>query len=224
LEDFSELLNSVPSSLDSIVFQEPFQHRELSDSSLPLVLRDTHEIGLRNSTFASGIIGLRVRNRNTLESALPDLLRDDRLEPHAIDNNKAPLPPTNDSARSEFDRGFLADLSSTQGNSMISSGVLSVAFNLASDTVVRHQEERGQRVIDSGSYRFVRHPMYSAVIPLLVGMSLWLGSFAGTIVAIVPTVVIGIRAMLEEKFLCRELPGYAEYISRTRFRMIPYLW
>jgi protein-S-isoprenylcysteine O-methyltransferase Ste14 len=90
--------------------------------------------------------------------------------------------------------------------------------------VVRHQKERGQRVIDSGPYRFVRHPMYSAVIPLLVGMSLWLGSFAGAIVSIVPTVLIGIRGMLEEKFLCRELPGYAEYIARTRFRMIPYVW
>ena len=90
--------------------------------------------------------------------------------------------------------------------------------------VVRHQKERGQRVIDSGPYRFVRHPMYSAVIPLLVGMSLWLGSFAGAIVAIVPTVLIGIRAMLEEKFLRRELPGYAEYITRARFRMIPYVW
>lgn len=90
--------------------------------------------------------------------------------------------------------------------------------------VVRHQKERGQRVIDSGPYRFVRHPMYSAIIPLLVGMSLWLGSFAGAIVAIVPTVLIGIRAMLEEKFLRRELPGYGEYTTRTRFRMIPYVW
>jgi protein-S-isoprenylcysteine O-methyltransferase Ste14 len=90
--------------------------------------------------------------------------------------------------------------------------------------VVRHQKERGQYVIDIGPYRFVRHPMYSAVIPLLVGMSLWLGSFAGTIVAIVPTVLIAIRAILEEKFLCRELPGYAEYITHTRFRMIPYVW
>jgi|SRR5579862_9221874 len=90
--------------------------------------------------------------------------------------------------------------------------------------VVRHQEERGQHVIDSGPYRFVRHPMYAAVIPLLVGMSLWLGSYAGVIVAIVPTILIGIRAMLEEKFLRRELPGYAEYITRTRFRMIPYVW
>jgi hypothetical protein len=69
------------------------------------------------------------------------LLCDDRLEPHTIDNNKAPPPPTNDSARSEFDRWFVADLSSIQGNYMISRGFLSVAnnsgysvaFNLASD-------------------------------------------------------------------------------------------
>ena len=99
-----------------------------------------------------------------------------------------------------------------------------VRANAFAAPVVRHQEERGQRVIDRGPYRFVRHPMYSAVIPLLVGMSLWLGSFAGAIVAIVPTVLIGIRAMLEERFLRRELPGYAEYITRTRFRMIPYVW
>ena len=99
-----------------------------------------------------------------------------------------------------------------------------VRANAFAAPVVRHQEERGQRVIDRGPYRFVRHPMYSAVIPLLVGMSLWLGSFAGAIVAIIPTVLIGIRAMLEEKFLRRELPGYAEYITRTRFRMIPYVW
>jgi protein-S-isoprenylcysteine O-methyltransferase Ste14 len=90
--------------------------------------------------------------------------------------------------------------------------------------VVRHQKERGQRVIDSGPYRFVRHPMYSAVIPLLVGISLWLGSFAGVIVAIVPTILIGIRALLEEKFLRRELPNYAKYITRTRFRMISDVW
>jgi protein-S-isoprenylcysteine O-methyltransferase Ste14 len=101
---------------------------------------------------------------------------------------------------------------------------VAMSANAFAAPVVRHQKERGQRVIDSGPYRFVRHPMYSAVIPMLVGMSLWLGSFAGAVVSIVPTVLIGIRAMLEEKFLRRELPGYAEYITRTRFRMIPYVW
>ena len=46
---------------------------------------------------------LCLRNRNTFESPLPNFPRDDRLEPRAIDNNKAPLPQTNDSARGEFD-------------------------------------------------------------------------------------------------------------------------
>ena len=101
---------------------------------------------------------------------------------------------------------------------------IAMRANAFAAPVVRYQEERGQRVIDSGPYRFVRHPMYSAVIPLLVGMSLWLGSLAGLIVAIIPTVLIGIRAMLEERFLRRELPGYAQYTVRTRFRMIPYVW
>jgi protein-S-isoprenylcysteine O-methyltransferase Ste14 len=64
-------------------------------------------------------------------------------------------------------------------------------------------------------------PMYSAVIPLARRNVAMARLFAGAIVAIVPTVLIGIRAMLEEKFLRRELPGYGEYITRTRFRMIP---
>ena len=101
---------------------------------------------------------------------------------------------------------------------------IAMRANAFAAPVVRYQKERGQRVIDSGPYRVVRHPMYSAVIPLLVGMSLWLGSFAGAIVSIVPTVLIGIRAVLEEKFLRRELPGYAGYTTRTRFRMFPYVW
>ena len=102
LEDFSDLLHSGPSSLDSIHFQEPFEHGELPDSRLPLGLRDGHEIRYRNSTLVDRMIGLCLRNRNTFESPLPNFPRDDRLEPREIDNNKAPLPPTNDSARGEF--------------------------------------------------------------------------------------------------------------------------
>ena len=95
-----------------------------------------------------------------------------------------------------------------------------LAGNWSSNVTFKQDHE----LIRTGPYRVVRHPMYSAVIPLLVGMSLWLGSFAGAIVSIVPTVLIGIRAVLEEKFLRRELPGYAEYTTRTRFRMFPYVW
>ena len=71
--------------------------------SLDFERRDGHEIRYRNSPLVNRMIGLCLRNRNTFESPLPNFPRDDRLEPRAIDNNKAPLPPTNDSARGEFD-------------------------------------------------------------------------------------------------------------------------
>lgn len=90
--------------------------------------------------------------------------------------------------------------------------------------VVKLQKERGQHVVDSGPYRIVRHPMYSSVIPLLVGMALWFGSYAAAIASIVPTVLIAIRLLFEERFLRRELPGYEEYTTRTRFRLVPFVW
>jgi hypothetical protein len=71
-EDFSDLLHSGPSSLDSIHFQEPFEHGELPDSRLPLVLRDSHEIRYRNSPLVNRMSGLCLRNRNTFQSPLPN--------------------------------------------------------------------------------------------------------------------------------------------------------
>ena len=90
--------------------------------------------------------------------------------------------------------------------------------------VVKLQKERGQHVIDSGPYRIVRHPMYSAVIPLMVGMALWFGSYPAAIASMVPTALISVRILFEEKFLRRELPGYEEYTTHTRYRMVPYVW
>jgi protein-S-isoprenylcysteine O-methyltransferase Ste14 len=88
----------------------------------------------------------------------------------------------------------------------------------------RLQSDRGQRVVDTGPYRYVRHPMYAGFIPLSVGMALWLQSYAAAIAAIVPTAIIAIRALFEEQFLVRNLPGYEEYRKRVRFRFIPYVW
>jgi len=90
--------------------------------------------------------------------------------------------------------------------------------------VVKHQKERKQTVIDSGVYARVRHPMYSSVILLLVGMALWLGSCAAALAAILPIALIGIRIIFEERFLRRELKGYDAYTARVRYRLIPYLW
>jgi hypothetical protein len=78
------------------------------------VMMPTTEIIRFYYASVNRMIGLCLRNRNTFESPLPNFPRDDRLEPRAIDNNKAPLPPTNDSTRGEFDCQFVADVSPTQ--------------------------------------------------------------------------------------------------------------
>jgi len=91
-------------------------------------------------------------------------------------------------------------------------------------SVVRLQEERMQTVIDSGVYGVVRHPMYAGTIPLLVGMSLWLESYAAAVLAIIPVSTLVLRIRIEEEFLRRELKGYEEYTKRVRYRLIPFLW
>jgi protein-S-isoprenylcysteine O-methyltransferase Ste14 len=90
--------------------------------------------------------------------------------------------------------------------------------------VVRLQSERGQHVIDTGPYALVRHPMYAAALLYLAGMPLLLGSWYG--LAVVPLFLVGLapRAVAEEKLLNRELPGYAEYMARVRYRLIPGIW
>jgi protein-S-isoprenylcysteine O-methyltransferase Ste14 len=96
--------------------------------------------------------------------------------------------------------------------------------NRYASAVVRHQSERGHRVIDTGLYHVVRHPMYAGLIPLIVGTALWLGSYAAAIASVVPIVLLAIRSIFEERFLRRELPGYEDYARRTRYRMVPFLW
>jgi protein-S-isoprenylcysteine O-methyltransferase Ste14 len=90
--------------------------------------------------------------------------------------------------------------------------------------VVRIQEERGQHVIDTGPYAIVRHPMYAAAILYLVGMPFLLGSWIGLF--FVPLYIAGMapRALAEERLLAHELPGYADYLRRVRWRLIPGLW
>ena len=88
--------------------------------------------------------------------------------------------------------------------------------------VVKIQHERKQRVIDTGPYAFVRHPMYSGIIPLFAGLGLIMDSSAMALAAL-PMVVIGFlpRMITEEATLRHELEGYDEYLSRVRSRLIP---
>jgi protein-S-isoprenylcysteine O-methyltransferase Ste14 len=90
--------------------------------------------------------------------------------------------------------------------------------------VVKIQTERGHRVIDSGPYAWVRHPMYSGTILFFAGMPLLLGSWWGLIMAPLFVVLFGFRARLEERALVAGLPGYADYLTRVRYRLIPGIW
>lgn len=90
--------------------------------------------------------------------------------------------------------------------------------------VVRFQQERKQRVIDAGIYATVRHPMYAGFIPMAIGPALWLGSYPAALLAIVPIGLLAVRSVFEERFLKRELKGYAAYTQNVRYRLIPLIW
>jgi protein-S-isoprenylcysteine O-methyltransferase Ste14 len=81
-----------------------------------------------------------------------------------------------------------------------------------------------QKVISSGPYSIVRHPMYAAALLMFAGTPLLLGSWWGLLFVPVGAVGIGIRAVGEERMLSQELSGYEEYTRHVRFRMVPGLW
>jgi protein-S-isoprenylcysteine O-methyltransferase Ste14 len=89
---------------------------------------------------------------------------------------------------------------------------------------IRVQTERSQRVISTGPYRYVRHPMYAAVIPFIAGTSLLLGSWYGLLSGPILVVVIAFRAVREERVLRSELPGYDAYAAQVHYRFIPHVW
>jgi len=90
--------------------------------------------------------------------------------------------------------------------------------------VVRVQTERGHRVVSTGPYAFIRHPMYASMLFYGLGVPLLLGALSGLIVAAALIVLIAIRAVFEERTLAAELPGYAAYAERVRYRLVPLVW
>lgn len=96
--------------------------------------------------------------------------------------------------------------------------------NSYASAVVRIQSERGQKVISTGPYAYVRHPMYAGAIAYFLGLGLLLGSWYAVGIAIVIIALFGLRAVWEEETLARELDGYAAYAGRVRYRLIPGVW
>ena len=110
--------------------------------------------------------------------------------------------------------------------SLFGYGIMLLALyqNEFATPVVRDQSERGHELRDTGLYGLVRHPFYTGFILFCIGMALWLQSYATLIVGLLPlTALIG-RIYAEEKILQETLPGYREYMSRTRNRIIPFIY
>ena len=89
---------------------------------------------------------------------------------------------------------------------------------------VRIQSERHHRVIDTGPYRFVRHPGYVGAILLFFGIALALGSLWALVPAAFASALLVLRTAWEDRLLQAELPGYQDYSRRVRWRLIPGLW
>lgn len=84
--------------------------------------------------------------------------------------------------------------------------------------------QEGQKVIDTGLYGIVRHPMYSATLLLFLSMPIVLGSVWSFLIFLVYPFIIAARLKDEEKFLEDELEGYREYKKKVRYRLIPFIW
>ncbi len=88
----------------------------------------------------------------------------------------------------------------------------------------RIQSDRGHRVVRHGPYRFVRHPMYTSLIVLMIGLALMLGSWLAVLPATLIGVLLVIRTSFEDGMLTTELAGYREYANHVRERLLPGLW
>lgn len=101
---------------------------------------------------------------------------------------------------------------------------LTVQANTFAAPVVKIQKERGHRVVSHGPYAIVRHPMYAGALLLIGATPMLLGSWWGLAIGPLLILLIGTRAVMEERTLTLELEGYAEYAARVRYRLIPMVW
>ena len=81
-----------------------------------------------------------------------------------------------------------------------------------------------QKVISTGPYALVRHPMYTGGLIMLFGIPLALGSWWGMLINLPMTAAVLWRLLDEERFLVEKLPGYAEYRGTVKYRLIPLVW
>jgi protein-S-isoprenylcysteine O-methyltransferase Ste14 len=112
------------------------------------------------------------------------------------------------------------------GNALIAISYVGFYFVFRENTygAATIRVEENQRVISTGPYAIVRHPMYAATLVMMLGISLALGSWWGLLALALGVPALVWRILDEERLLKRDLPGYAEYMQRARFRLIPGLF
>lgn len=90
--------------------------------------------------------------------------------------------------------------------------------------MVRSQSERKQRVITTGSYGFVRHPLYLGATLMMLGAPLMLSSIYGFAITVFGLLLIAYRIIGEEKMMIEELEGYEDYKKKVKYRLLPFVW
>ncbi len=99
-----------------------------------------------------------------------------------------------------------------------------ITTNAYASRFVRIQDDRGQQVVTTGPYQYVRHPLYAGVPLLFWCIPLTLESFWALVPGFLITILFVIRTALEDRTLQNELPGYAEYAKQVRYRLVPGVW
>jgi protein-S-isoprenylcysteine O-methyltransferase Ste14 len=115
---------------------------------------------------------------------------------------------------------------SVAGDVLVALGLLIVFFVFKENTFTSAiiEVSAGQKVISTGPYALVRHPMYIGALIMLLGIPLALGSWWGLFTIIPIAFVIIWRLLDEEKYLVKTLPGYSEYRHKVKYRLLPFIW
>jgi len=99
-----------------------------------------------------------------------------------------------------------------------------MVVNVHFEKFVRIQTDRNHKIVDSGPYKYIRHPGYAAGVFWYLSVPVILGSMYAYIPALIGVCFLIIRTYLEDTTLQKELPGYTEYIQKVKYRIIPHIW
>jgi protein-S-isoprenylcysteine O-methyltransferase Ste14 len=125
-----------------------------------------------------------------------------------------------------FDRSQVPAAICLVGDVLVAVGLGVVAMVIVQNSYAAStvRVQAGQKVVSTGLYGLVRHPMYTGNVIMLAGIPLALGSYWGLVLVVPGLIVLALRIRDEEKLLQEELQGYREYTQKVRYRLVPHMW